>query len=82
MHCLIPDCKVEGNHLKSQSVFFDPGFNKIKRDNYEINSKTPGSVHLIAQMLTPCLIFQELSSIELLIKGGTFVGMSPTSHSF
>ena len=33
-------------------------------------------------MLLPCLLFQEEPSIDLTIKGGTLVGMSPTYHSF
>jgi RNA 3'-terminal phosphate cyclase len=33
-------------------------------------------------MLMPCLLFQKEEQCKLTIKGGTLVGMSPTSHSF
>ncbi|CDW82404.1 rna 3-terminal phosphate cyclase [Stylonychia lemnae] len=44
--------------------------------------KTPGSTHLVAQMLLPCLIFQNEKALNFYIKGGTLVGMSPTCHSY
>lgn len=74
--------KVKGDFVKSKDVYFKPGHNIIKRDEYVADCKTPGSVHLIAQMTLPCLIFQELPQCKLIIKGGTLVSNSPPAHSY
>ena len=85
MRCLkqlIVGSKVKGDFVKSREVYFKPGTNSIKRDEYVADCKTPGSVHLIAQMTLPCLLFQEMAQCKLVIKGGTLVSNSPPAHSY
>ena len=79
---LIPGAKCEGDFLKSKEVTFKPGRNLIKRKEYTADCQTPGSVHLISQMLLPCLLFQEEDESKLIIKGGTLVDNSPPAHSY
>ncbi|TNV73051.1 hypothetical protein FGO68_gene3159 [Halteria grandinella] len=79
---LIVGSKVKGDFVKSKDVHFKPGKNSIKREQYEADCKTPGSVHLISQMTLPCLLFQEMPQCKLTIKGGTLVNNSPPAHSY
>eukprot|EP00347_Sterkiella_histriomuscorum_P009638 403340443 len=63
-------------------MHFNPGTNNIDCQQAKIQQATPGSCHLVAQMITPCLLFQQAESIDLTIRGGSIVGMSPTTHSY
>lgn len=79
---LIPGAKVKGDFEKSKDVTLEAGTNLIKRKEYIADCTTPGSVHLISQMLLPCLLFQEEPECKLTIKGGTLVNNSPPAHSY
>ena len=79
---LVVGSKVEGDHIKSKIVTFNPGQNLIKRKDFVADCQTPGSVFLIMQMLLPCLLFQEESEMKLIIKGGTIVSASPPFDTY
>jgi RNA 3'-terminal phosphate cyclase (ATP) len=79
---LIPGAKVEGDFIKSREVTFKLGQNLIKRKEYSAECSTVGSIHLISQMLLPCLLFQEEPECKLTITGGTIVNNSPPAHSY
>jgi RNA 3'-terminal phosphate cyclase (ATP) len=76
---MLPGCEVSGNKKGSTEVVFDPCAKKIKQESFVADCGSPGAIGLILQMLTPCLMFNSAPSCDLLIKGGSMVGMSPNT---
>lgn len=71
---MITKAKVKGDHVSSQTVFFEPV--EIKGGQYVIDPKTAGSITLIIQAILPALLFADSKS-EVTIRGGTDVPMAP-----
>ncbi len=71
---LLTDADVRGLKLGSEEVSFNPG--KVRKGHYEIDVGTAGSVSLVLQTaLLPAL--SSGGKVELVVKGGTDVPMSP-----
>jgi RNA 3'-phosphate cyclase len=70
----LTDAKVEGLHLGSTELKFEPG--AAKGGRYRVDIGTAGSITLILQALMPAAAFAD-GPVEVEITGGTDVPMSP-----
>ena len=62
-------------------MLINPSHELISLQKLTADCKTVGSVHLILQILLPCLITSP-NSVKLTIKGGTHTSKAPVTASF
>lgn len=70
----ITDAKVDGLHINSQTIYFEPS--TIKGGTFKIDVGTAGSISLILQALLPVIVFGKQST-KVEIFGGTDTKWAP-----
>jgi RNA 3'-terminal phosphate cyclase (ATP) len=73
----ITQARVEGAHIGSQELIFEP--REIHEGNYSFDIGSAGSTCLVLQAILPVLLFGKSPS-QIQITGGTHVPWSPSFH--
>lgn len=68
------NAETKGDELNSQSLYFKP--NEFMEKDFFYDIGTAGSTSLVLQTILPCLVYYK-SNINVTLKGGTHVPMSP-----
>ena len=81
--CQICGGRLEGDHLKSQRIRYNPDVTRKKGTKVSMDhcftgdTKTAGSICLLLQAALPCALFGSTQETKLILKGGTNASMAP-----